>query len=156
MSTKANAGQYIGTPETGTLGKGKEAVNKDMLTCVCYNSGKRKWQKKQIHLRVYFPFTYRNMFMLCCQQPMITHMKWKCSYLYGTFHPENPKILKIINMNVPDARTLIFSTYKIQFLMAKISPTHTTPIFKHFYQITFFVFKVSSISKSLQVTLFVF
>lgn len=43
--------------ETGTLGKGKEAVNKDMLHCVCYNSGKRKWQKNQIHIRVYILLT---------------------------------------------------------------------------------------------------
>lgn len=43
--------------ETGTLDRGQEAGNKDMLHCVCYNSGKRRWQKKQIHIRVYIPLT---------------------------------------------------------------------------------------------------
>lgn len=28
-----------------------------MLHCVCYNSGKRKWQKSQIHIGVYIPLT---------------------------------------------------------------------------------------------------
>lgn len=60
MSTKANAGQYTDTTETNekeTLEKEKEAANKDLLHGVCYNSGKRKWQKNQICIRVYIPLT---------------------------------------------------------------------------------------------------
>ena len=71
--------------ETGTLEKGKEPTNKGMLYCVCYNSGKRKWQKKPNPCKSLYPLDYWDMFMLRYQLSAIIYMKWKCSYLFFKF-----------------------------------------------------------------------
>lgn len=62
------------------------------------------------------------------QQSVIMHMKWKCSYLCGAFQPENPKVLYKLYVNDPYTMSLMFYIHKIQFLMAKISHTPTTPL----------------------------
>ena len=61
MDTKANAGQYSGTTEINdrdrNCRKGKRGGQQGRAPVCTLHSGKRKWQKGQIHIRVYFPST---------------------------------------------------------------------------------------------------
>lgn len=54
--------------ETGTLETGREAANKGILRCVCYNSGKRKRAGKPKYIKVYIFLTTEIPFMLKYQQ----------------------------------------------------------------------------------------
>jgi hypothetical protein len=79
MSTKANVRQYTDTTETNerdrNFRKGKGGSQQRHASLYSYISGKGKWQKNQVHVRVYIPLTTEIWFMLKRQQSEITHMK---------------------------------------------------------------------------------
>lgn len=72
--------------------RGKGGTSEGVLPCGGCQPGERKWQPNQIHIRLSIPLTAEILFMLKCQQSLISHVKRKCSYLYGAFHPKNPKM----------------------------------------------------------------
>lgn len=119
-----------------------------MLHCVCQFREEKMAEKPNPHKSFYL-FDYWNMFRLKCQQFVIAHRKWKCSYLYGVFIQIIPRCFinykyKCSLCNVPD---VLHTPNPVPSGQSLQHPRHTTEYLNIFTRWQFFVFKKNPLNQ---------